>query len=201
MFLRRFALVAILLVATGLRVIGVDNFPSPLGATPPGLEHDEVAHWLINRDILAGEHAIYFIEAYGHEALYHYAQALFGAAVGDHALALRLPSVYLGVLLVAVGYAPVSYTHLDVYKRQGLYALWRLVAELRMKPAHAKDAKEAKGAKPESSWRPWPPSRPLRDPLASLLTTRHSPLATLAPVSYTHLDVYKRQAWNASTSQ
>ena len=105
MFLRRFALVAILLVATALRVIGVDNFPSPLGATPPGLEHDEVAHWLINRDILAGEHAIYFIEAYGHEALYHYAQALFGAAVGDHALALRLPSVYLGVLLVAVGYA------------------------------------------------------------------------------------------------
>ena len=35
-------------------------------------EHDEVAHWLINRDILAGEHAIYFSEAYGHEALYHY---------------------------------------------------------------------------------------------------------------------------------
>ena len=103
--LRRFALVAILLVATALRVIGLDNFPTLAGATPPGLEHDEVAHWLINRDILAGEHAIYFTEAYGHEALYHYAQAFFGAAVGDHALALRLPSAYLGVLLVAVGYA------------------------------------------------------------------------------------------------
>ena len=105
MLLRRFTLVAILLVATALRVIGLDNFPTPLGATPPGLEHDEVAHWLINRDILAGEHAIYFSEAYGHEALYHYAQAYFGAAVGDHALALRLPSAYLGVLLVAVSYA------------------------------------------------------------------------------------------------
>ena len=103
--LRRFALVAILLVATALRVVGLDNFPTPLGASPPGLEHDEVAHWLINRDILAGEHAVYFTEAYGHEALYHYAQAYFGAAVGDHALALRLPSAYLGVLLVAVGYA------------------------------------------------------------------------------------------------
>ena len=105
MLLRRFTLVAILLVATALRVIGLDNFPTPLGASPPGLEHDEVAHWLINRDILAGEHAIYFSEAYGHEALYHYAQAYFGAAVGDHALALRLPSAYLGVLLVAVSYA------------------------------------------------------------------------------------------------
>ena len=105
MFLRRLILVAILLVATLLRVIGLDNFPTPFGASPPGLEHDEVAHWLINRDILAGEHAIYFTEAYGHEALYHYAQALFGAAVGDHALGLRLPSAYLGVLLVAVGYA------------------------------------------------------------------------------------------------
>ena len=102
---RRFLLVAILLVATALRVIGLDNFPTLQGATPPGLEHDEVAHWLINRDILAGEHAIYFSDAYGHEALYHYAQAYFGAAVGDHALALRLPSAYLGVLLVAVSYA------------------------------------------------------------------------------------------------
>ena len=103
--LRRLSLVALLLLATALRVIGLDNFPTPQGATPPGLEHDEVAHWLINRDILAGHHALYFTEAYGHEALYHYAQAGFGALVGDHALGLRLPSAYFGVLLVAVGYA------------------------------------------------------------------------------------------------
>ena len=103
--LRRLSLIALLLLATALRVVGLDNFPTPQGATPPGLEHDEVAHWLINRDILAGHHAIYFAEAYGHEALYHYAQAGFGALVGDHALGLRLPSAYLGVLLVAVGYA------------------------------------------------------------------------------------------------
>jgi len=102
---RRFLLVLLLLVATAVRVIGLDNFPTPQGATPPGLEHDEVAHWLINQDILAGNHALYFTEAYGHEALYHYAQAAFGALVGDHALALRLPSAYLGVLLVAAGYA------------------------------------------------------------------------------------------------
>ncbi len=98
-------LVLILLVASAFRFIGLDNFPTPRGATPPGLEHDEVAHWLINQDILAGQHAIYFTEAYGHEALYHYLQAGFGALAGDHALALRLPSAYFGILLVAVSYA------------------------------------------------------------------------------------------------
>lgn len=98
-------LVLILLVASAFRFIGLDNFPSPAGATPPGLEHDEVAHWLINQDILAGNHAVYFTEAYGHEALYHYVQAGFGALVGDHALALRLPSAYFGILLVAVAFA------------------------------------------------------------------------------------------------
>ncbi|MCZ2114431.1 MAG: glycosyltransferase family 39 protein [Anaerolineae bacterium] len=98
-------LIVILLIATAFRVINVDNFPTPRDATPPGLEHDEVAHWLINQDILAGHHAIYFTEAYGHEALYHYIQAGVGMLLGDHALALRLPSIYFGVLLVAVGYA------------------------------------------------------------------------------------------------
>lgn len=98
-------LIIILLVAAAFRFTGLDNFPTPDGATPPGLEHDEVAHWLINQDILAGEHAVYFTEAYGHEALYHYLQAGFGALVGDHALALRLPSAYFGILLVAVAYA------------------------------------------------------------------------------------------------
>ena len=98
--LRRWLLVAVLLLAAAIRFVGLDN-----SSSPPGLEHDEVAHWLINQDILAGEHGVYFTEAYGHEALYHYFQAYFGALVGDHALALRLPSAYLGVLLVAVSYA------------------------------------------------------------------------------------------------
>ncbi len=33
-----------------------------------GLEDDQVANWLIDRDFLAGDHGIYFTEAYGHEA-------------------------------------------------------------------------------------------------------------------------------------
>lgn len=102
---RLVALVLILLIGSAFRFIGLDSLPSQWAATPPGLEHDEVAHWLINRDILDGEHAVYFTEAYGHEALYHYLQAYFGALVGDNALALRLPSAYFGVMVVAVSYA------------------------------------------------------------------------------------------------
>lgn len=89
----------VLLVAAAFRFVGLSN------VTPPGLEHDEVAHWLINRDILAGNHAIYFTDAYGHEALFHYVQAGFGALAGDNALALRLPAAYSGLLVVALGFA------------------------------------------------------------------------------------------------
>jgi 4-amino-4-deoxy-L-arabinose transferase-like glycosyltransferase len=93
------ALLLILLVAAGFRLYGINN------VSPPGLEHDEVAHWLINRDILAGNHSIYFADAYGHEAGYHYLQAGFALLLGDNALALRLPSAFAGLLLVAVNFA------------------------------------------------------------------------------------------------
>ena len=93
----RLALLCILLLAAGLRLAG-------LGENPPGLEHDEVANWLIDRQILAGEHRVYFTEAYGHEAGYHYLQAASVALLGDHWLALRLPSALLGMLGIAVAY-------------------------------------------------------------------------------------------------
>ncbi len=92
-------LVAILLVAAILRVYGLNN------VSPPGLEHDEVAHWIINRDILAGEHAVYFAEAYGHEAGFHYVQTGLMVLLGENAFTLRLPSAYAGLLLVAVSFA------------------------------------------------------------------------------------------------
>lgn len=95
----RLALLCILLVSAVLRLYGLNN------VSPPGLEHDEVAHWLINQDILAGHHAIYFTEAYGHEAGFHYLQAGFSYLTGDNALTLRLPAAYCGLLVVAITYA------------------------------------------------------------------------------------------------
>jgi len=94
-------MVVLLLLAAALRLIGLNN------VSPPGLEHDEVAHWLINEQILAGNHAVYFTDAYGHEAGYHYFQTLFQILLGDNAFALRLPSVVLGLLGLAVSFALV----------------------------------------------------------------------------------------------
>ncbi|MBE2220222.1 MAG: glycosyltransferase family 39 protein [Anaerolineae bacterium] len=92
-------LVAILLTAAALRLIGITQ------VSPPGITHDEVANWLIDHLILSGEHAVYFTRAYGHEAGYHYWQALLVALIGDNALALRLASAYLGLIGVAVTFA------------------------------------------------------------------------------------------------
>jgi len=86
---------AVLLLAAALRFWG-------LGEIPPGLAHDEVANWLIARDILTGRHALYFTAAYGHEPLYQYLQAATVALLGDHWLGLRYPSVALGLLGIAV---------------------------------------------------------------------------------------------------
>ena len=95
----KFTLVVVLLTAVALRTIGLYNI------SPPGLEHDEVANWLIDRAILDGNHAIYFTDAYGHEAFFHYLQTVFVALLGDHAFALRLPAAFAGLILIAVTYA------------------------------------------------------------------------------------------------
>ncbi len=97
--MRRSLLVLILLIAAALRIVGVSSI------SPPGLEHDEVANWLIDRSIMEGHHAVYFTEAYGHEAGFHYVQTAVLSLIGDHALALRLPAVFAGILLVAVTFA------------------------------------------------------------------------------------------------
>lgn len=91
-------LVVILLVAAALRLVDLDG-------APPGLEHDEVANWLIDREILSGHHAVYFEEAYGHEAGYHYLQAASVALLGDRALSLRLPSAFAGLIGIAVSFS------------------------------------------------------------------------------------------------
>ncbi len=93
--------VGVLWITAVIRIYGFINI------SPPGLAHDEVANWLIDRSILAGNHAIYFTRAYGHEAGFHYVQAIFVALLGDNLLALRLPTAFAGLLGVAVSYALV----------------------------------------------------------------------------------------------
>ena len=86
--------VVILLAAAGLRSYR-------LAELPPGVEHDEVAEWQIARGILAGQHALFFREAYGQEPLYLYLQAVSILFLGDHVFVLRLTSFAVAMLTMA----------------------------------------------------------------------------------------------------
>lgn len=88
-------------VATGLLVVAAVSRLFQLQDVPPGLARDETLNADIASFILDGRHALFFREGYGHEPLYHYIGAVFQALIGDNFLAIRLPSVYLGLLLVA----------------------------------------------------------------------------------------------------
>ncbi len=86
---------AILLVAASFRLVA-------LADVPPGLAQDEVLDADIASFIRGGENALFFRHGYGHEPLYHYWAVPFQVLFGDNVLAVRLPSAYLGLLLVAL---------------------------------------------------------------------------------------------------
>ena len=85
----------VLLLAAALRLVALPD-------VPPGLAQDEILDADIALFIRGGEHAIFFRHGYGHEPLYHYLAAPFAPLLGDNWLAIRLPSAFLGLLLVAL---------------------------------------------------------------------------------------------------
>jgi hypothetical protein len=85
----------VLLLAAAMRLVSLPD-------VPPGLAQDEVLDADIAMFIRGGEHALFFRHGYGHEPLYHYLAAPFAPLLGDNVLAIRLPSVYLGLALVAL---------------------------------------------------------------------------------------------------
>ncbi len=89
------AATAVLLVAAAMRIIMLQD-------VPPGLARDEVRNGDIVHFIRQGEHALFFRAGFGHEPLYHYFSVPFQALLGDNVLSIRLPSVVLGILLVAM---------------------------------------------------------------------------------------------------
>ncbi|CAG0933006.1 hypothetical protein TFLX_02847 [Thermoflexales bacterium] len=69
-----------------------------------GLEHDEVAEWLIADGIRHGQHALFFKEAYGQEPLFLYLMAGSTALLGDNVFAIRFTSVCVALLTLAASY-------------------------------------------------------------------------------------------------
>lgn len=86
---------AVLLLAAAFRLVLLHD-------VPPGLAQDEVLNADIVTFIRQGQHALFFREGYGHEPLYHYWSVPFQVLFGDNVLSIRLPAVYLGMLLVAL---------------------------------------------------------------------------------------------------
>ncbi len=86
---------AVLLLAALFRMVALKDLP-------PGLAQDEVLDADIASFIRGGYHAFFFRDGYGHEPLYHYLATPFAPLLGDNILAIRLPSVFVGLLLVAL---------------------------------------------------------------------------------------------------
>lgn len=82
-------------IAAALRLLSLRDLP-------PGLAQDEVLDAAIASFIRQGQHALFFREGYGHEPLYHYLAAPFAPLLGANVLSVRLPSLFLGLLLVAL---------------------------------------------------------------------------------------------------
>ncbi len=88
----------ILLLAFFLRVARLDSLP-------PGWRDDEVIETTVHAQIvLDGGHPLYFIQAEGHEPLYHYLSAGWIALVGNSLFSVRMVSAFFGLLTVAAGY-------------------------------------------------------------------------------------------------
>ncbi len=85
---------AVLLIAAVFRIINLQD-------VPPGLSQDEVLNADIVSFIRQGQHAFFFREGFGHEPLYHYWSVPFQVLLGDNFLSIRLPALFLGMLLVA----------------------------------------------------------------------------------------------------
>jgi len=89
-------------IATFVLIVAAAFRLTSLTSLPPGLSQDEVLNADIVKFILGGQHALFFPYGYGHEPLYHYLSAPFQVLLGDNALAIRLPSAFLGVIAIAL---------------------------------------------------------------------------------------------------
>ncbi len=91
-------LLAVILAAAALRLVGLDRWP-------PGLHFDEAVYGLMAKEIVAGARPLYFPAYTGREPLYMYVMALLFAAIGPTATAIRLTSAFVGILTVPLTYA------------------------------------------------------------------------------------------------
>lgn len=94
----RWAAVAVVLLAAGLRIIGLDD-------VPPGWRDDEVVETTIHAArVLAGEWPLFFVQGEGQEPLIHYLAAGAARLLGVGLFQVRWSSAALGILATAALY-------------------------------------------------------------------------------------------------
>ncbi|MGC9467079.1 MAG: glycosyltransferase family 39 protein [Anaerolineae bacterium] len=90
-------MLGVIVLGLGLRLPGI-------GQVPPGLYHDEAYHGLDALEVLEGHLPLYFEANNGREPLFVYLVAGAVAILGRSPIAVRLPSVYIGILTLAATY-------------------------------------------------------------------------------------------------
>lgn len=94
---------------------------------PVGLSQDEVLNADIVEGILAGRHAIFFREGFGHEPLYHYFSAPFQLLLGDNWVSIKFPAFALSMIGVALAmrWARREFgTNVSLWTGAGLAVAW-----------------------------------------------------------------------------
>ena len=94
-------IILLLLVAFWFRVYRLPD-------VPPGLHHDDIKNVLLVARIAAGYVRVYYPENYGHEPLYHWLQAIYFALVGTKYPEIRLLSVNISMIGLAIIYLLVK---------------------------------------------------------------------------------------------
>lgn len=84
----------ILLVGALMRI-------SNLRELPWGLSQDEVVNADMSLQVLAGPHVPFLRGGFGHEPLFHYIQGIALHLFGDNVIGIRIPAVFLGLVLIA----------------------------------------------------------------------------------------------------
>ncbi len=98
LLLTKLPILALTLLAFFLRVWQLEQ-------VPPGWRDDELIESLvISQKILAGDLAVFYPDASGHEALYHALKAPLMAIFGSNALGMRFLAAVLGTLAVPLTY-------------------------------------------------------------------------------------------------
>ena len=90
-------IVALLLIAAAFRFYALADLPL-------GLDQDEIINAIAIRGIVAGERPVFITAGWGREPLYAYAAAAVFSLAGDMVLGMRLTTVMLSMVFLAVAY-------------------------------------------------------------------------------------------------